>query len=142
MEFPRVWVQSEWKILKDKEDYWLKLSSGDRKLVGLKTVYQKVGAGGENEKVLELNFFKKGAVVQLWFFGPNKEKEIRIQSRIMKDGKWIYGMPDKKVTLEALVSGDLRLRGVRVQLQVEPGKIVTVDFYKPGSEPMPGNFPD
>lgn len=129
MEFPRVWVQNEWKIVKDKEDYWFKLQSGDRKLVGLKTVYQKVGVGGENEKVLELNFFKRGVVIQMWFFGLDKGNAVQIQSRIMEDGKWVYGLKNEQVHLIALISGDFQLRGVRIELRTE-FKDVTIDIYK------------
>ncbi len=130
MEFPNVSDKNQWRIIKNSEDYWLELKNKDKKFVGLKTIYEKIGSNG-NEKMLELNFFKRGAVIQMWFRGIDAKK-VEIQSRIMKYGNWVYGMPGKAVILEALASGDSKLRGIRVQLQVKPKEIVTVDFYKPG----------
>ena len=140
MEFPEVWDRNRWRIIKNSEDFWIELKDKDRKLIGLKTVYEKIGSGG-SEKMLELNFFKKGAVIQIWLRGLDNKK-VDVQSRIMRQGNWIYGMSGRAVTLEALVDGNLKLRGVRAQLQVRPEEIVIVDFYKSGLEPMPGNFPD
>ncbi|GEM_PF-2548537 len=141
MEFPKVWDKKHWRIVKNQEDYWIELKNKDKKLVGTKTVYESIGGIG-NGKILELNFFKKGAAVQMWFTDIGGGMTDFLFSRVMQNGKWVYGMPNKKVTLEALVSGDLKLKGIRAQLEIKPKEIIKVDFYKPGSEPKPGNFPD
>ena len=142
MEFPKIFDRNKWSIPKDKNrvNYWHQLKNGVTKLIGLRTVYERDGR--KNEAVVELNLFKKGAVIQMWFSGVGGKNE-KVQSRIMKNGCWVYGAPNEKVSIDGLVSGGLeRFRGIRVQIESVSGEIVTVDFYKPGLEPKPGEFPD
>ena len=128
MEFPKVYNRNKWKILKDNENHWLEFDDRDRKLVGLRTVYERIGSNGD-EKVLELNLFKRGAVVQMWFRGLIKNS-ARIQSRMMKYGQWVYGAPNEKVVLiEQIAPGD-RFVGIKINLKLSSGYIDTSYVYK------------
>jgi len=139
--FPEVWNSSKWEIVKNREDYWLKLSNGDRKLAGHKTIYRKIGQ--KDEAVLEINLFNRGAVIQVWFQELDSSNE-KIQSRIMKNHCWAYGAMNKKVAIEALVSGvdNEVFWGVRIMLKTDSGKIATEDIYKKGREPKLGELPE
>ena len=133
MEFPKVCNRNKWKILKDNENHWLEFDDRDRKLVGLRTVYERIGSNGD-EKVLELNLFKRGAVVQMWFRGLIKNS-ARIQSRMMKYGQWVYGAPNEKVVLiEQIAPGD-RFVGIKINLKLSSGYIDTSYVYKRGFNP-------
>jgi len=130
MLFPEVYKKALWRVLKS-EDYCMKFSNGSSCSAGLKTVYGLVGGKDkEAERVLELNFFKKGAVIQMWFRGNINPKLVR--SRIMKSGKWILGPKGIPVEIEALLVGG-EFTGVRVEMKIGPSKTEKVDIFKPGS---------
>lgn len=130
MGFPQVSDRNLWKVVK-KEDYWITLKSGDRQMVGIKVVYAALGKIGEKaERVLELNFFRKGAIIQMWF--RNDEKPELAQSRIMKGGKWILGPEGVPVSIDALVA-EGEFVGVRVEMKVSKEIVERVDVFKPGT---------
>ena len=57
MDWPKVWDSKYWKIEKNRQDFFLKTESGDRKWVGYKTVYSAIGRPpNKTEKVLELKY--------------------------------------------------------------------------------------
>jgi hypothetical protein len=128
MQFPQVWDQNRWRILKSGVDYWFITESRDRKLIGTKTVYETIGLPPERtEMVLELNLFQRGAVIQMWF--RNKKKPELVKSRIMKGGNWIEGLNQSPVQLSGLtVKGEFV--GVLVELKVAPDKTEAIDVYK------------
>ncbi len=129
MVFPRVSDQNLWKVVK-REDYYMTLASGDRKAAGVKVVYKALGKiGKKTERVLELKFFRKSPAIQMWFRGDEKPELIR--SRIMKEGKWVFGMEKAPVAIDALLSGG-EFIGVRIEMKVDSGKTERVDIYKPG----------
>jgi hypothetical protein len=130
MKFPQVSDRNLWKVAK-REDYWITLKSGDKQMVGIKVVYSALGKiGNKAERVLELNFFRKGAIIQMWF--RNDEKPELVQSRIMKCGKWIFGPKGVPVDIDALVA-EGEFVGVRVEMKNDSDKVERVDIFKPGT---------
>ncbi len=137
MEFPKVWDRSKWRIPKDKNRviYWHQFQDGDRNIIGLKTIYKKIGEKGE--AVLELNLLDKGAAIQMWFSGVGSKNQ-KVQSRIMKNGRWVYGALNEKVAIDGLVKiWGTKFIGMRIQLKNVYGEIVMADIYKRGCNPKP-----
>ena len=142
MEFPKVFDRSKWRISKDinRVDYWYQFKDGDRRIIALRTIYEKIGQ--KDEAVVELNLLGKGAAIQMWFSGVGGKNE-KAQCRIMKNGCWVYGATNEKVSIDGLVSvKDGRFRGIRVQLKSVSREVVTADVYKRGREPKPEEIAD
>lgn len=142
MEFPKVWERSKWRIPEDQNsiNYWHEFKNGDRRIIALKTVYKRIGR--KDEAVLEFNILDRGAAIQMWFSGVGGKNE-KAQSRIMKNGRWVYGAPNEKVSIDGLISVKSgRFRGIRVQLKSVSGEIITADIYKRGCEPKPEEISD
>ena len=127
MEFPKeFWDKAHWKIIKNGEDLWLPLSTGEEKRIGLRTVYEKIK--DPRQKILEVNVFQKGVVAQMWF--PDYKNSPKVfYSRILKDGKWVYGIFNAPVELEGL-RVDGKFCGVRVSLRIAEDKIEIVNILK------------
>lgn len=134
MDFPEFWNSVKWRVVKRAEDLWLNLSSGEERRIGTKTVYEKIVRAEEsNEKVLEINLFNRGAIAHIWF--PDVVRKPRlVYSRIMKDGKWVYGPIGETVSLDGLSrkkpDGRWQFCGIRVSLMVGLDNEVGVSVYK------------
>lgn len=136
MVFPIIDNRSEWKIAIDNEDYFLVSSKKDRVGIGKKTIYEKlVEEGRIAEKVLELNLFERGGIIQTWFRWNGKDKTV-IQSRILKNGQWVYGLVDACPFLRLLVFG-AKLWGIEVGLEINKDNLEKIWYMRGGNAVIP-----
>lgn len=126
--FPEFWNQVHWRVAKNREDLWLKLSSGEEKKIGSRTVYER--EKDRKEKVLEINLFDRGAVGHIWF--PDAVNAPgHIYSRLLKNGAWVYGLPGESIDLRGLRQvASNKFVGVRMSLKIAPEGIAEVDILK------------
>ena len=131
MDWPKVHDKSKWKVIKNNEEHWFQTKDKDWYRVGLRTVYQEISSAKKQKvaKVLEINLFGRGAVIQTLFTHTSAKSHITTVSRVLKNGRWLYGLPMKPARLIGLRKQE-RFIGIRIELVTAPGKIEQVDMYK------------